>query len=167
MLFFFKQKTAYESRISDWSSDVCSSDLGVALAGEARGEQRIVRHVPGREGQQHDAGQSHQVREHCVDAGPCIRLHWHPLVTRWTAPRTATLSNVPRTATLSNVPRTATLSNVPRTATLSNVPRTATLSNVPRTATLSNATQTAPSLRRCRSWCRRGSPPPARSEHRC
>src|SRR3546814_3408336 len=26
-LFFFKQKTAYELRISDWSSDVCSSDL--------------------------------------------------------------------------------------------------------------------------------------------
>src|SRR3546814_9305306 len=31
MLFFFKQKTAYELRISDWSSDVCSSDLGVRL----------------------------------------------------------------------------------------------------------------------------------------
>src|SRR3546814_3661824 len=30
MFFFFKQKTAYEMRISDWSSDVCSSDLGVA-----------------------------------------------------------------------------------------------------------------------------------------
>src|SRR3546814_8951721 len=30
--FFFKQKTAYELRISDWSSDVCSSDLfGVAI----------------------------------------------------------------------------------------------------------------------------------------
>src|SRR3546814_13327264 len=28
LLFFFKQKTAYEMRISDWSSDVCSSDLG-------------------------------------------------------------------------------------------------------------------------------------------
>src|SRR3546814_1512798 len=28
--FFFKQKTAYEMRISDWSSDVCSSDLGIA-----------------------------------------------------------------------------------------------------------------------------------------
>src|SRR3546814_5119159 len=27
--FFFKQKTAYELRISDWSSDVCSSDLGI------------------------------------------------------------------------------------------------------------------------------------------
>src|SRR3546814_1060526 len=32
MLFFFKQKTAYEMRISDWSSDVCSSDL-MALGG--------------------------------------------------------------------------------------------------------------------------------------
>src|SRR3546814_6980201 len=30
-LFFFKQKTAYEMRISDWSSDVCSSDLPSAL----------------------------------------------------------------------------------------------------------------------------------------
>src|SRR3546814_16728802 len=29
--FFFKQKTAYEMRISDWSSDVCSSDLLVGL----------------------------------------------------------------------------------------------------------------------------------------
>src|SRR3546814_6428819 len=30
--FFFKQKTAYEMRISDWSSDVCSSDLGARQA---------------------------------------------------------------------------------------------------------------------------------------
>src|SRR3546814_5038585 len=30
MFFFFKQKTAYEMRISDWSSDVCSSDLMMA-----------------------------------------------------------------------------------------------------------------------------------------
>src|SRR3546814_6716242 len=29
-VFFFKQKTAYEMRISDWSSDVCSSDLILA-----------------------------------------------------------------------------------------------------------------------------------------
>src|SRR3546814_1609604 len=29
VFFFFKQKTAYEMRISDWSSDVCSSDLDV------------------------------------------------------------------------------------------------------------------------------------------
>src|SRR3546814_1570755 len=32
LFFFFKQKTAYEMRISDWSSDVCSSDLGDNLA---------------------------------------------------------------------------------------------------------------------------------------
>src|SRR3546814_9140758 len=36
--FFFKQKTAYEVRISDWSSDVCSSDLLDALARAKRGE---------------------------------------------------------------------------------------------------------------------------------
>src|SRR3546814_891728 len=32
MFFFFKQKTAYEMRISDWSSDVCSSDLDVTIS---------------------------------------------------------------------------------------------------------------------------------------
>src|SRR3546814_6131824 len=32
IVVFFKQKTAYEMRISDWSSDVCSSDLQVILA---------------------------------------------------------------------------------------------------------------------------------------
>src|SRR3546814_2247553 len=49
MFFFFKQKTAYEMRISDWSSDVCSSDLrffagaeAVALGDEGR-RRRIVR----------------------------------------------------------------------------------------------------------------------------
>src|SRR3546814_3151842 len=36
LFFFFKQKTAYEMRISDWSSDVCSSDLQV------RREQRFA-----------------------------------------------------------------------------------------------------------------------------
>src|SRR3546814_7153582 len=35
--FFFKQKTAYEMRISDWSSDVCSSDLLVATVGQING----------------------------------------------------------------------------------------------------------------------------------
>src|SRR3546814_7066076 len=46
--FFFKQKTAYEMRISDWSSDVCSSDL------------RLVRHRrnigPARRAASHHAG---------------------------------------------------------------------------------------------------------------
>src|SRR3546814_14893747 len=35
MIFFFKQKTAYEMRISDWSSDVCSSDLALMGSGAA------------------------------------------------------------------------------------------------------------------------------------
>src|SRR3546814_4215666 len=34
--FFFKQKTAYEMRISDWSSDVCSSDLSAGGGGSSR-----------------------------------------------------------------------------------------------------------------------------------
>src|SRR3546814_3602401 len=45
--FFFKQKTAYDMRISDWSSDVCSSDLesgglkSCFLARESRGEAKV------------------------------------------------------------------------------------------------------------------------------
>src|SRR3546814_7487607 len=39
--FFFKQKTAYEMRISDWSSDVCSSDLGRWLYGGAYAELAV------------------------------------------------------------------------------------------------------------------------------
>src|SRR3546814_2472700 len=35
-LFFFKQNTAYDIRISDWSSDVCSSDLDAPIAMLAR-----------------------------------------------------------------------------------------------------------------------------------
>src|SRR3546814_5246406 len=52
--FFFKQKTAYEMRISDWSSDVCSSDLSVighayaafalwARASRARTQKYVVK----------------------------------------------------------------------------------------------------------------------------
>src|SRR3546814_9045759 len=40
VIFFFKQKTAYELRISDWSSDVCSSDLrALFLAIKARRDE--------------------------------------------------------------------------------------------------------------------------------
>src|SRR3546814_19109739 len=40
-VFFFKQKTAYEMRISDWSSDVCSSDLPIL----SRRQDRQVPHA--------------------------------------------------------------------------------------------------------------------------
>src|SRR3546814_83178 len=49
MFFFFKQKTAYEMRISDWSSDVCSSDLlGAKAAGSPPGRRNgLVSLIPG------------------------------------------------------------------------------------------------------------------------
>src|SRR3546814_5840744 len=52
MFFFFcKQKTAYEMRISDWSSDVCSSDLrgGVLVSSDRRaasGRRQALKHGP-------------------------------------------------------------------------------------------------------------------------
>src|SRR3546814_9247961 len=53
VFFFFKQKTAYEMRISDWSSDVCSSDLC------AQGEGRAL---PGAERQLRGQGQRREGR---------------------------------------------------------------------------------------------------------
>src|SRR3546814_3492624 len=54
-LFFLKQKTAYEMRISDWSSDVCSSDLSFRSAGSLRSvrgkgvmDQSSGQHLQGR-----------------------------------------------------------------------------------------------------------------------
>src|SRR3546814_6878058 len=47
--FFFKQKTAYEMRISDWSSDVCSSDLkaGTEIVQRSGDELKLVYPQPG------------------------------------------------------------------------------------------------------------------------
>src|SRR3546814_7403374 len=47
-VFFFKQKTAYEMRISDWSSDVCSSDL------QTRGHGDMVFGRHGKDFPRHD-----------------------------------------------------------------------------------------------------------------
>src|SRR3546814_3309424 len=46
MFFFFKQKTAYEMRISDWSSDVCSSDLVAAGTSIMRAAMEIGTEIP-------------------------------------------------------------------------------------------------------------------------
>src|SRR3546814_5206836 len=51
VIFFFKQKTAYEMRISDWSSDVCSSDLADARI-DARDDRKTDR--LGNEGERDD-----------------------------------------------------------------------------------------------------------------
>src|SRR3546814_1026319 len=63
IFFFFKQKTAYEMRISDWSSDVCSSDLPRLRAVEQhRGDdhQPLDHHLPERADPHHH----HAVAEH-------------------------------------------------------------------------------------------------------
>src|SRR3546814_13444625 len=44
--FFFKQKTAYEMRISDWSSDVCSSDLAARRQARYHVHQLLPSHRP-------------------------------------------------------------------------------------------------------------------------
>src|SRR3546814_5719296 len=68
-MFFFKQKTEYEIRISDWSSDVCSSDLdgflhGDMLAGAARqvevGEPLAGHHAGGDLGDRQAARLGHE-----------------------------------------------------------------------------------------------------------
>src|SRR3546814_1449648 len=62
--FFFKQKTAYEMRISDWSSDVCSSDL-------------IRRGGTGRRGSSALRNQLHQLAVRAVGEQPdrAVRVH--------------------------------------------------------------------------------------------
>src|SRR3546814_20516435 len=44
VFFFFKQKTAYEMRISDWSSDVCSSDLAADMLREVARKGEYLAH---------------------------------------------------------------------------------------------------------------------------
>src|SRR3546814_20933730 len=63
-IFVFKQKTAYEMRISDWSSDVCSSDLEVE-----RAAHHVVRRCVGRPLPRADAAVEAVVHDHRVCRG--------------------------------------------------------------------------------------------------
>src|SRR3546814_4625781 len=74
MIFFFKQKTAYELRICDWSSDVCSSDLADLLqripasqVGLGHQRQPVVDFPGGAEGV--DAGQGQPGARGAGDVG--------------------------------------------------------------------------------------------------
>src|SRR3546814_6467833 len=53
IFFFFKQKTAYEMRISDWSSDVCSSDLANFSGERLDGTVGVHRHDSADGGRMH------------------------------------------------------------------------------------------------------------------
>src|SRR3546814_2597561 len=93
LFFFFKQKTAYEMRISDWSSDVCSSDLDagdafdVALAAtpgdvdddvDGLGDQRarrIHRHFQNQLLQAQQRSEERRVGKECVST---CRSRWSP-----------------------------------------------------------------------------------------
>src|SRR3546814_3032842 len=88
--FFFKQKTAYEMRISDWSSDVCSSDLGRLAVQSRSGALGYVPHVrpPGikqdeeAEQQQRQVGEAHRPSRNRCWRHPAARARRssHPLV---------------------------------------------------------------------------------------
>src|SRR3546814_10264460 len=91
VVFFFKQKTAYEMRISDWSSDVCSSDRlanGVVVADQHAVEaeftaqiilqQRLVRghrHTVEIGERRHDRSEERRVGKACVST---CRSRWSP-----------------------------------------------------------------------------------------
>src|SRR3546814_2548453 len=66
--FFFEQKTAYEVRISDWSSDVCSSDLPSARRRRALGRNRSQRQGGLLVARQTNNGTQHGSGEHGVRA---------------------------------------------------------------------------------------------------
>src|SRR3546814_1517186 len=77
MVFFFKQKTAYEMRISYWSSDVCSSDLhaGICAFGGQRGpvlQRAMAGAFTSRMPQLH-GGDSALFADECIDAAVCGR----------------------------------------------------------------------------------------------
>src|SRR3546814_9581030 len=61
MFFLFKQKTAYDVRISDWSSDVCSSELSLLAEEEGRRQEGRQQEEDGKEG--HEEGCPAQGRE--------------------------------------------------------------------------------------------------------
>src|SRR3546814_11014913 len=75
--FFFKQKTAYEMRISDWSSDVCSSDLA-AGRGEMIGEGVVHQLTPPEAGGEQRAGEAEAIGATALGLEDRPRRHEDP-----------------------------------------------------------------------------------------
>src|SRR3546814_2440829 len=76
---FFKQKTAYEMRISDWSSDVCSSDLEMRWLGSTKIGCASTRSFPSRMAAPKTTGKARseerRVGKECVST---CRSRWSP-----------------------------------------------------------------------------------------
>src|SRR3546814_9201299 len=76
LFFFFKQKTAYEMRISDWSSDVCSSDLLQAVEHPARHDPEVRVQVRSfTSNLTHARSEERRVGKECVST---CRSRWSP-----------------------------------------------------------------------------------------
>src|SRR3546814_7501023 len=74
--FFFKQKTAYEMRISDWSSDVCSSDLlGLRWRRPPGRRGRLTRRLADHRLRRQDRSEERRVGKECVST---CRSRWSP-----------------------------------------------------------------------------------------
>src|SRR3546814_4530304 len=72
--FFFKQKTAYEMRISDWSSDVCSSDLRPLRAGpRAQGRHGRLSRGPARKGRAKDTRRPDRLQQGAPGGAALVR----------------------------------------------------------------------------------------------
>src|SRR3546814_17617792 len=101
LFFFFKQKTAYEMRISDWSSDVCSSDLLRELPGRSNSMGKVKFLFPNDEGIY-----LHDTPDRALLGKPdrhfsngCIRLENAAKLGQWLLHRSiATKSTAPETA---------------------------------------------------------------------
>src|SRR3546814_3147163 len=78
LFFFFKQKTAYEMRISDWSSDVCSSDLHFPIArhrgrDDGQAAHRRLDHGDGKTLPQRAVHEQVRLPHQRVDAAACAQ----------------------------------------------------------------------------------------------
>src|SRR3546814_8653920 len=74
--FFFKQKTAYEMRISDWSSDVCSSDLVDSVTARASPTRAAMRSsTAAAASQPWKRSEERRVGKECVST---CRSRWSP-----------------------------------------------------------------------------------------
>src|SRR3546814_9479175 len=106
LLFFFKQKTAYEMRISDWSSDVCSSDL----LPRAHDPDRPAAHVESQQAFQReialadprisamDLAVERQHQRHAVFGDGMGRIGGHPGDRQRSAEHTSELQSLMRTS---------------------------------------------------------------------
>src|SRR3546814_19255733 len=108
VFFFFKQKTAYEMRISDWSSDVCSSDL---FAGQVEADDALVAALAEADGLERPAARYVDRCQYvAVVEQALVALERPPAAHHIIQPRHVVNADIPRQSQLSQrtVPATAT-----------------------------------------------------------